>query len=147
MHKSLLAVAAVVAALATAGIAAAAPGNGADVVDTTDCYTTPFGKYCTTLKTVTNATTTPSGNVSYVTNGTMEYTIEFVFGGSYSRVSALHSHSLSKAGEVHESSDHYEEQTDYVSGTYHLSCVQSYDLHWANGSPQIIRTELECTPV
>jgi hypothetical protein len=106
--RTLLAAAAVaVAALTFAALAGAAPGNGAQVVNDAGCYQTPFAKVCVVEKTTTNVTTTPSGNLNYVTNGTVERTMTFVFGGSYTVSDTVHSHQLAKQGEIAEASDHY----------------------------------------
>jgi hypothetical protein len=146
MQKYLLAVATVVAALVAAGTAAAG-GDGAAVVKDAGCTSSFFGTTCTVVKTVTSSTVTPSGKISYVTNGTVERQITFVFGGTYTFTSSIHMHGLRADGELQEESDHYASQWDYVSGTYHLRCVQSYDLHWANGDAQPYRSELDCVPV
>jgi len=144
MHKKLLAAGAVIATLAFAGTAAAA-GNGAAVVNDAGCTTTVFATVCTVVKTTTNTTTTPSGNLSYATNGTVERTMTFVFGGSYTARQEIHSHALLKQGEFFTTSDHYQEVTEYLSGTYHLSCIQAYDIHWTNGQAQFGDYRLECT--
>ena len=146
MRTYLLALAAVVVALAAAGTAAAAGSNGAVVVRDAGCTSNFFGTTCTVVKTVTNTTVTPSGRISYVTNGTVERQITFVFGGTYSFTSSLHMHSLRAGDELQEESDHYSSQWEYVSGTYHLVCVQSYDIHWANGAAQPLNSELYCVP-
>jgi len=145
--RKLLAICTAAAALAIAAGAAAAPGNGngATVVKDEGCVTTVFATTCTVVKTTTNMTTTPSGNVSYVTNGTVERTMTFVFGGSYTTSNALHVHTIAKQGEIHESSDHYAEVSHYLSGTYELTCTNSYDIHWTNGAAQFGNYELECT--
>jgi hypothetical protein len=147
MRKHLLAVAAVVAALATAGAAAAASSNGAVVVKDAGCTTNVFGTTCTVVKTVTNTTVTPSGKISYVTNGTVERAITFVFGGSYSFSDSLHVHGLRADGEVKEESDRYSSQWEYVSGTYHLVCYQWYSIHWANETAQFGDGDVACYPV
>jgi hypothetical protein len=146
MRVHLLALAALVVALATAGTAAAAGSDGAAVVQDAGCVSNFFGTTCTVVKTVTNTTTTPSGKVSYVTNGTVERQITFVFGGTYSFTSSLHMHGLRADDELQEESDHYTSQWEYVSGTYHLVCVQSYDIHWTNGAAQPFNSELYCVP-
>jgi hypothetical protein len=146
MRVHLLALAALVVALATAGTAAAAGSDGAAVVKDAGCVSNFFGTTCTVVKTVTNTTTTPSGKVSYVTNGTVERQITFVFGGTYSFTSSLHMHGLRADDELQEESDHYTSQWEYVSGTYHLVCVQSYDIHWTNGAAQPFNSELYCVP-
>ena len=122
-----------VAALIT-GTATAGTGNGADVVKDAGCVTSVFATTCTVIKTITHTTVTPSGNVSYVTNGTVERRLTFVFGGSFTSSRTLHLHALAKQGETQTSSEHYEELTHYSSGTYQLSCASSYDIHYANGN-------------
>jgi hypothetical protein len=146
MGRHLIALAAVIAALGTAGTATADSGQGAAVVKDAGCVTNFFGTTCTVVKTVTNTTTTPSGKISYVTNGTVDRTITFVFGGTYTFTSAIHMHGLRTDGEVQEESDHYSSQWEYLSGSYHLVCVESYDLHWANEAAQPSNFELYCVP-
>jgi hypothetical protein len=145
MHKKLIAIPVAVAALAFAATATAAPGGGATVIRDEGCTTTVFAVVCTTVKTTTNTTTTPSGKTSYVSNGTVDRTMTFVFGGSYTTSSKLHVHNQLTDGEFTESSDHYSETSEYVSGTYHLKCVNSYDIHWAGGHAQYGNYVLECT--
>ncbi len=145
MRTILMATAVAVTALAFAGVAAAAPGNGAQVVNDAGCYQTPFAKVCIVTKTTTNVTTTSSGNLNYVTNGTVDRTMTFVFGGSYTVSSEIHEHHLLKNGEFFEASDHYSEQREYLSGTYHLVCTEGYDTHWANGATQFGSYDLQCT--
>jgi hypothetical protein len=145
MQKHLLAVAAVVAALVAAGTAAGG-GDGAAVVKDAGCTSSFFGTTCTVVKSVTNSTVTPSGKISYVTNGTVERQITFVFGGTYTFTSSIHMHGLRADGELQEERHHYASQWEYISGAYHLLCVQSFDLHWANGDAQPYRSELYCVP-
>jgi hypothetical protein len=144
MRRFLIGLAALAATLTLAGTAAAASSDGAVVVNDSSCSTNIFATTCITVKSTTNSATTPSGNISYVTNGTVERTMTFVFGGTYTFSDELHLHGLRKDGEVHEESDHYYSQWEAVSGTYHLTCVQSYDLHWANGKPQLGDYQLYC---
>src|SRR4051794_29119358 len=146
--RTVLAVAALAAAALTfAAVAGAAPGNGAQVVNDAGCYQTPFAKVCVVEKTTTNVTTTPSGNLTYVTNGTVERTMTFVFGGSYTVSDTVHSHYLAKQGEIFEESDHYLEQNEYRSGTYYLVCTEAFDLHWANGASQFGDYDVQCTVI
>ena len=147
MRKLIIGAATFAAALAIAGTAAAAPSDGAVVVDDAGCTTSFFGTTCTVVKSTTNTTVTPSGKISYVTNGTVERTITFVFGGTYTFTSGLHVHDLRDAGEVQEESDHYSSEWEAVSGTLHLVCVQSYDIHWTNGAGQFGDSELYCNYV
>jgi hypothetical protein len=133
-----------VVALALAGTAVAG-STGAEVVRDAGCVTTPFATVCTTVKSVTNSTTTPSGNVSYVTSGMVARTMTFVFGGTMTTSSNFHLHALAKQGEIATASDHYEEQSEYVSGAYRVSCSSSYDIQVANGETKVLRSELECT--
>jgi hypothetical protein len=142
--RKYIAAAIAIAALAVTGAAAAA--DGATVVKDAGCVTNFFGTTCTVVKTATNTTITPNGKISYVTNGTVERRITFVFGGSYTFTSALHMHGLRAQDEVREESDHYTSQWEYLSGTYHLICVESYDLHWANDDAQPSNFELYCVP-
>src|SRR3954467_5187984 len=93
-------------ALVFAAVAGAAPGNGAQVVSDAGCYQTPFAKVCVVQKTTTNITSTASGNLNYVTNGTVERTMTFVFGGWYTVTDTIHSHHLEKQGAIFEESDH-----------------------------------------
>ena len=135
----------VLAAVVLAGSGAAGAANSAAiVVNDAGCITSFFGTTCTVIKTTTNATTTPSGNVSYDTNGAVERRIEFSFGGSYTSSSRIHVHTLAKQGEIRTSSEHYEELIAYVSGTWFTSCISSYDIHWTNGDVQFSRSELAC---
>jgi hypothetical protein len=145
MFKKLIAIPVALTALAFAAAASAAPGGGATVVRDEGCVQTPFALVCTTVKTTTSTTTTPSGKTSYVTNGTVDRTMTFVFGGSYTTSSKLHVNNLLADGEFMVSSDHYEETSEYVSGTYHLLCTNSYDIHWAGGQAQYGNYVLECT--
>jgi hypothetical protein len=142
MHKL---IGTMLAALALAAPAAAGTDSGATVVKDEGCVTNVFATTCTVIKTVTNMAITPSGNVSYVTNGTVERRMTFVFGGTYTSTQKLHLHALAQQGETQASSEHFDEQTDYMSGTYALSCVSGYDIHWANGDVQFGNYHLECT--
>jgi len=144
MRRHAVVIPALLGALALAGTASAA-GNGAETVKDEGCVTNVFATTCTVVRTVTNSTVTPSGNISYVTNGAVERKVTFAFGGTYDFTSSIHSHGLRKAGEYHTTSDHYAEQSEYVSGQYRLTCVSSYDIHWTNGEAQFTRYELECT--
>lgn len=144
MFRKVLVAATAVVALAFAGTAAAA-GKGATVVNDQGCTQTVFALVCTVVKTTTNTVTTSSGNVSYVMNGTVERTMTFVFGGTYTTNSEIHSHSLQKNGEFAESSDHYVQTWESISGTYHLSCIEAYDIHWANGQSQVGNFVLDCS--
>jgi hypothetical protein len=134
----------IVTALAVAGTASAG-GSGAEVVNDAGCYSTWFAKVCTTIKTVTKETTTPSGNVAYMTNGTVENTMTFISGSTFTRSSRLQSRYLAKQGEITTATDHYDEVWESVSGTYHLVCTYSYDIQVAGGEGRVLRYELECT--
>ena len=146
MRKSLIAAAAAALAALAFAATASAGGSGATVVNDEGCTTTVFAVVCTVTKTTTNTTTTPSGKIAYVMNGTVDRTMTFVFGGTYTASSEIHSHALLDAGEFRESSDHYVETTESISGTYHLSCIQSYDIHWTYGAGgQFGDSLIECT--
>jgi hypothetical protein len=142
--RRLMLLLATVGSLAGAGVAAAAP-SGAQVVRDEGCTTNVFGTTCVVTKTTTSSTTTPSGNISYSTNGTVQRTITFSFGGSYTVSTDIHLHSLLKDGEIHTYGEHYEEASEYVSATYRLSCISGFDVHWAGDSTQFSDYTLECT--
>lgn len=148
MLKRLTLVGAAVAAVAVTAVATAgAAAGGAEVVRDAGCYTTPFTKTCVVTRTVTNATTTPSGNQVYVTNGVVDRTVTFPFGGSYTASQKLRVAILRKGGDVAMSSEHYVQESEYLSGTYHLVCTESYDIHWVGDDPQFTDYQVECTPV
>lgn len=106
--KKLLVLPALVAVLVLAGSAGADPGAGATVQNYAYCSSSPFATWCWDVKTVTRQTTTPSGNVSYVTNGTSDSTISFPFSDCTSRKSEpLHLHWLRKGDEEHSYSARY----------------------------------------
>ena len=144
MRKA-LATAITLVAAALASTAAAAPGNGAEVVRSEGCYSNPFVTTCVVTKTVTRATVTPSGNLSYVTNGTVEFTQTFAFGGSHTRNEEIHLHSLLKDGVWTTSSEHHSEVEHYLSGTYELTCLSGYDVQYAGGETRFSNYELDCT--
>jgi hypothetical protein len=144
MRKAIMLCTMLAAVVLAGSVAAGAANAAAVVVNDAGCVTNFFGTTCTVIKTTTNDTTTPSGNVSYVTNGTVERRIEFSFGGNYTSSSNIHVHTLAKQGEIRTSSEHHEELIDYVSGTWFTSCLSSYDIHWTNGDVQFSRSELAC---
>ena len=78
----------------------AAPG-GAEVIHQDSCEPAWFGTVCTTIQATTNLTATPSGNVHYVTNGTVERQLTFSFGGSFTTTSDIHLSTLQQKGELH----------------------------------------------
>ena len=143
MSKKLLAVAVAPAALAFAGTAAAG-GKGATVVDDQGCTPVWFGTSCVVTKTTTNTTTTPSGNLSYTTNGTIETTVNWIFGASLTRSTEIHDHSLLKDGVFAETGTHYTETWDSVIGTTHLSCIEAWTTHWAGDHAQPGDFVLDC---
>jgi len=142
--RKLISLIAVLATLAVAGIAAAAPG-GAEVVKQNSCEASWFGTICTTVRATTNMTATPSGKFIYVTNGTAERVLTFSFGGSYTSTSAIHLVSVQKDGEMQTSSERSTQTTAYRSGTYALDCVGSLSFHYANGSTQSTDYSYVCT--
>jgi len=133
-----------VAALACTTAAAAAP-SGADVVRDEGCVSNVFATTCTVTKTTTNTTATPAGNISYATNGTVMRTITFSFGGSYTVSTDVHLHSLQKDGELQTYAEHYQEASEYASGTYRLSCISGFTVHWTGDRVQFSDYTLDCT--
>jgi hypothetical protein len=143
--KKLLVIGSTLALLVLAGTALAAPGGGATVDDSSYCVTTPFTTICYDIHTVTNTTTTPSGNVSYVTNGAVTANHTFPFSTcTYSRTEPLHLHHLVKDGDVHSESWRLDVTTDYQCGTFGQSCTTEMSYHYANGATQFGRYETVC---
>lgn len=142
--KALLVVGSIVAALAAAGAAGAAGENGAVVVDYSICSPTPVFLVCSAAKTVTNVTSTSSGNLSYVTNGVIEvsYTNPFC---SISQTQPFHLHYLEQEGELQSRSQRLS-LTNQLScaGVSHI-CVTTLDAHYANGDVRFSRSETVCT--
>ena len=97
------------------------------------------------MKTLTNTVVTPSGNLRYVMNGTVDRTMTFVFGGTYTSSSRIHNSVLMKDGEDRSRTERYWETTQSVSGTYSLTCEGGLDYHFANGSVQIGEYSYDCT--
>jgi len=150
LHRLVLAAAlTLVASLAVASSASAAPGNGADVVRQNECYNDPgSGTFCIDAKYVQNSTETPSGNFSYHANGetadkfTGEGDLQGCNGSSSSK---FNYHYLFKNGELHEQGSHQ-------TGTFFIDCFNTqydctynYDIHYANGQLQFDRgPEFNC---
>ena len=145
MKALLLIISSVVAALAIAG-AAGAGGNGATVVDISSCTPTPFGPSCADIDTVTNVTETPSGNTSYVTNGTIAMTSANPF-CTTAQSQVIHEHYLEKKGEQHSLSERTSSTSsiECFGGTFTLTCVTSFQRHYANGDFQFDRPDVVCT--
>ena len=141
--RKIISLIAVLATLAVAGIAAAAPG-GAEVVKQNSCEPSWFGTVCTTVHATTSMTATPSGKFIYATNGTTERVLTFSWGGSYTSTSAIHLISVQKDGETQTTSERSTETLLYRSGTYALDCVGNLSLHYANGSTQFADYSYVC---
>ena len=144
MTKTLLVLGAALAALALAGTASAAATVQNDEVCTNIVFgPVVLGKTCVVTKTTTSTTTTKSGVTSYAVNGTKDTTTTFVWGDTLTRSSEIHEHNLLKDDEFVVSSSHYEETWQF--GQY--SCIEAYDIHWANDVSQFGDFVLECRPV
>jgi hypothetical protein len=144
--KALILIGSLVAALVAAASAGAAPGNGATHVDISGCTLSPFGIVCQAADSVTNTTTTPSGNVSYVTNGVLAISITNPFTAcSLSQTQPFHTHWLQKDGELQSRSERLTlTNTISCAGIEH-TCVSTLDFHYANGDVQFSRSDLICT--
>jgi len=146
LHRLLLAAAlTLVASLAVASSASAAPGNGADVVRQNECFNEP-GLYtvCIDEHNVQNSTETPSGNFSYSGNGKVGAEGDFE-GCNVSSSAKFNYHYLFKDGELHEVGTHQTGEYFDCSGTSQ-HCTFSYDLHYANGQVQFSRPDSNCNP-
>ena len=143
--KALLVIASAVAALAVAGAAAAA-GNGATVVHLAACTPTPIGLTCADIDTVTQVTETPSGNRSYVTDGTIEMTFANPF-CSQTQAQGIHEHYLQRNGELQTLGERTSStnQIQCFGGTFSLTCITSLERHYANGAFQFDRPDVVCT--
>lgn len=142
--RTLIATIAVIWTLVVAAAAAGAPG-GAEVIHQDSCEPAWFGTVCTTIHATTNLTATPSGNVHYVTNGTVERQLTFSFGGSFTTTSDIHLSTLQKKGELHVYSERSTQSSSYRSGTYALDCTGTVVSHYANGSTQFSDYTYTCT--
>ena len=142
--RTLIATTAVIWTLVVAAAAAAAPG-GAEVIHQNSCEPAWFGTVCTTIHATTNLTATPSGNLHYATNGTVERQLTFSFGGSFTTTSDIHLSTLQQKGELHVYSDRSTQSSAYRSGTYALDCSGTLVSHYANGSTQFSDYTYDCT--
>ena len=145
--KKLLSIAALIAGLAVSGVAAAAPGDGATVVNDEYCYTSPTTISCWDLKTVTKFTLTPSGNISVTMNGTSQFTISVLQSGcTYTDTDSIQLHLLGKNDADHNRSDRFgQTMTVACADGSALVCTGSFDVHEANGNVQFMRFESACT--
>jgi hypothetical protein len=145
--KKLIILGALAAALASAEIAVADPGRGATITDHESCISSPLATSCWDLKAVTKTTTTPSGNVSHITNGTNDYTVSLPLSGCTSTKSEpVHIHWLTQDGEPQSHSERLSQTTSFsCTDGYSYSCTSSFELHLANGEVQFQRPEFTCT--
>jgi hypothetical protein len=145
--KALLVIGSIVAALAAAGTAAAAGENGATVTNDSGCITSSFTISCWDVKLVTETTTTPSGNVSYLTNGTLQKTVSIpLLGCTYTQTQPIHDHELVKDGESHMFSRRFTDITSFGCGGGPVqTCTLGLAVHWVNGGFQFERPEFVCT--
>jgi hypothetical protein len=130
-----------------AATASAGTGSGASVVRTSGCVPTPLATMCYAIDTVTNTTITPSGNFSYVTNGTSMTSYDFAFAGcTYSRTDPLHLHQLVKDGDTHSESGIVEQTIAFDCGAFAQSCTSTLQYHYVDGETQFQRPDFVCTP-
>ncbi len=139
--------------LAAIGSSSALAANGATVTNQSFCYTAteyPGGTFCLDFKYVVKKTETPSGNVSFVTNG--QTTVDesggaFAHGCEFSHSTKFHHRYLLKDGTLHEQGDR---QADRYSVTCPgpapntLTCTYTLHAHYANGSLQFNRPDVTC---
>ena len=143
----------VLTALAIGTFAIAAPlaaapaqadlGNGATVLNDTQCFPISGGyTACLTVRGVSNETTTPSGNTSYQVEGTTTSTIKDPDGRVVSQATReLHYHLLAKDGVIHNEGQH-------VTATFPLggkTCTFRSDFHYANGKVQYGKFQVNCS--
>jgi hypothetical protein len=144
--KALLVIGSIVAALAAAGTAGAAGEDGAYVYASSSCSPTPFGLICLDQKTVTNVTQTPSGSLSYVTNGTLElsYTQPFT-GCSVSSSQSFHLHWAEQGGDARSHGERRSYTTQVGCDGSVETCVTTVAFQYGNGDVQFDRSEVVCT--
>ena len=140
---------ALVAMLVTPSSSLAAPGNGATKVNQEYCTTNQFGTACFDLNYVVNTTETPSGNVSYVTNGhnTITNNPSFTPGCTFIGRSKFHDHYLLKDGVFHERGDHEESSLERNCGGVHEICTFTRRAHRVDGTYQYLIEDFRCTPL
>ncbi len=132
------------AALAAASPASAAPGNGAHVVNESDCIYPEgpyvYGTICGDLRYVQNLTETPSGNLSGVQNLRNRYKFTGsgpMAGCSYSGSQYINFHFLD--GPILEESSRLVGEFSFdCQGTSYECTVESH-FHYANGEVQFAR--------
>ncbi len=139
---------ALLAALAVTGSALATPGNGATKTKQSFCDSTTFpgATVCYDLNYVVNQTQTPSGNVSFVTNGKNTIVDSTASGCTFTGDTSFHQHYLLKNGTLFESGAH--EVSSFTANCFGQSTTCTYTLqaHYTNGSFQYYRPEFTCTP-
>jgi hypothetical protein len=144
--KALLGLATLIATLAVAGTALAA-GDGATVTDEAYCIdAAPFASWCWDVRMTTKLTTTPSGSVSAVTNGTSSSTVTLpLFGCTHTVTEPVHEVWLERDGGLVTESRRMSSTTTFGCGGVLTTCTSTAALHYANGTVQVQRYEAACT--
>jgi hypothetical protein len=144
--KALLVIGSIVAALAAAGTAGAAAQDGAYVDASSTCSPTPFGLICVDRKTVTNATETPGGFLSYVTNGTLELSYTHPLTGcSVSSSQKFHLHLTERDDEAESYGSRRSYTTQIGCAGSVQTCVTTVAFNYGNGALHFERSEVACT--
>ena len=129
-------------ALTGSSSANAAPGNGATVINDTQCF--PWGggwTACITQKGEFNSSATKSGNTNYEGNFKSSFTITDSGNNVvYTSESSSHYHALWTNGTLHESGNHFH----FVFTSGGLTCTGDGDFHYANGSIQYSDFSFAC---
>jgi hypothetical protein len=143
--KALLVIGTIVTALATAGVAGAG-GNGAYVYTNTTCSDTVFGLVCVDERSVTNITDTPSGNESYVVNGTLDFSFANRLNGcTYSTSARFHTNFEDQDGEAQSHGSRYVTTSQVGCGGAVETCLTTVTFHYGRGEIQFDRTDVACT--
>jgi len=143
--QALLVIGTIVTALATAGVAGAG-GQGAYVYTNSTCSDTVFGLVCVDEKTVTNITDTPSGNESYVVNGSLDFSFANRLTGCTSSSSErFHTHFEDKDGEAQSHGSRYVTTSQVGCGGTVQTCLTTVTFHYGRGEIQFDRTDVACT--
>lgn len=126
-------------ALGASSALAAPAGKGATVIDVDICA--PLiggGTVCVTSKGMVNETSTPSGNLSYVTNYS-EHLLVYDANGqvTWDQTNKEHFHFLMKGDVLQELSWRSRSTITSYGQTY---CIE-YHIHGANGQDQFVRID------
>ena len=143
--KALLVIGSIVAALAAAGTAGAG-GKGAYVYSSSSCSQTPFGPICLDHRAVTQLVDTPSGNETYVTNGTSSLSFTNPFTGcSVSTSQSFHLHFADAPDDIRSHGMRTTATSQIGCGGSVQTCETTVAFHYGSDGIQFDRSDVVCT--